>query len=250
MAMHHSPKRSEESSSEEEEESEEGTNENLGLAQYFEVIRKSFALAPSPGGRQAPAENGEVPPENGEENNDLEGLVKFLEELANDSSRLIQVTYVVNRWALGGIIPMTHHGFVFKTSCGDYFSLDFSRKGIVWDVYGEEPPDLPDNTICTQSFNINADPLKVKRYCEDTKPFSWLRNDCDTWSQGLMPVVGIPAASRPRTQVCGNFVLQHEKETQVCVTSGNGAQGGQRGGQAGKTGKAGSGRRQRKDACV
>merc|ERR1740138_1476658 len=114
---------------------------------------------------------------------------------------------------------MTHHGFVFKTSDADYFSLDFSRKGIVWDTYGEEAPDLPDNTFFTKCFTINADPLDVKRYCEETKPFAWLRNDCDTWSQGLMPVLGISEAQRPRSQVCGSFVLQQEKAVQVVVSA-------------------------------
>lgn len=140
-----------------------------------------------------------------EERCDLEGLFEFFDELESDNVKLVETTYIVNKWSWGGIIPFTHHGFCFKTSEGDYFSLDFSRKGIVWDKYGDEPPEMPDGTVYTEVFRLNVGPTPVRRYCEETKPFQWMKNDCESWSQGLMTVLGISTQLRKSKQVCGSL---------------------------------------------
>lgn len=173
------------------------------------VIEKYFSGLFGTGGGEEDSEEGRglEPSADGadEERCDLEGLYGFFDELQNDGVKLVETTYIVNKWALGGIIPFTHHGFCFKTSRGEYFSLDFSRKGIVWDTYGDEPPELPDGTTFTQVFRIDADPAPVRRYCEETKPFQWMKNDCESWSQGLMVVLDISATQQQRRtkQVCG-----------------------------------------------
>lgn len=117
--------------------------------------------------------------------NDLEGLVEFLTNLRQKNVRLREVTYVINKFALGGIIPMTHHGFILKTSTDDYLTLDFSRKGIVWEVM-EVWPELPDNTFYTKSYRVDMDTSDVQKYCEETPPFNFPFYDCETWAKGLI----------------------------------------------------------------
>jgi len=128
--------------------------------------------------------------EEDEARNDLEGLVQLLTDLRDYGIRLREVTYVINRWALGGIIPMTHHGFVFRTSRGDFFTLDFGRKGIVWDVM-DEFPELPDNTFYTKSYDIDMDTSEVQRYCEETPPFNFPFYDCETWANGMLATLAL-----------------------------------------------------------
>jgi hypothetical protein len=190
---------SQDSSVHEEDDEDSGDDGQQGL---FGALRGLFAPnEPSSGSGAAAVVEDEEEAE--EPTTNLEGLYEYFEELKRDGVRLTETTYIVNKWALGGIIPMTHHGFCFKTSAGDYFSLDFSRKGIVWDTYGDEIPGLPDNTTLVQTYRIDVDPQTVRRYCEETKPFQWLRNDCDTWSQGMMMVLGITKDNRKQRQVCG-----------------------------------------------
>mmetsp|Transcript_91841 Transcript_91841/g.163465 ORF Transcript_91841/g.163465 Transcript_91841/m.163465 type:complete len:209 (+) Transcript_91841:64-690(+) len=122
---------------------------------------------------------------------DLPGLLSFLENLSAQGARLVEAQHIVNRWVLGGFIPMTHHGFVFKASNMQHFSLDFSRKGIVWDTFGDQYPELPEGTLSSTVYRFNVDPCVVQNYCRDTKPFQWFSNDCDTWSKGLFQAIGV-----------------------------------------------------------
>lgn len=193
LAEPHHEALEDEGHSDSEEESEQG-----GIGQYF------FGLFGRKGGDEdSEVSRAAIENQGDDERVDLEGLFAYFDELQRDGVRLVETTYIVNKWALGGIIPFTHHGFCFKTSRGEYFSLDFSRKGIVWDTYGDEPPDLPDGTTFTQVFRINVDPAPVRRYCEETKPFQWMQNDCESWSKGLMMVLGISTQNRRSKQVCG-----------------------------------------------
>lgn len=125
-----------------------------------------------------------------EARNDLEGLVQFLTELRQRGARLSAVTYVINKWSLGGIIPMTHHGFIFKTSRGDFFTLDFGRKGIVWDVM-DECPEVPDNTVHEKTYEIDFDTRGIQKYCEDTPPFNFPFYDCETWAKGMLALLAV-----------------------------------------------------------
>eukprot|EP00927_Polykrikos_kofoidii_P046209 TRINITY_DN40418_c0_g1_i1.p1 TRINITY_DN40418_c0_g1~~TRINITY_DN40418_c0_g1_i1.p1 ORF type:complete len:889 (-),score=104.09 TRINITY_DN40418_c0_g1_i1:209-2875(-) len=122
---------------------------------------------------------------------DIDGLLLYLQGLSSDGARLIEATYVVNKWFLGGLIPLTHQGFALKTSHGEYFSLDFGRNGITWETFGVECPDLPENTTLSRVYTIDLDPLQVRSYCENTKPFSWMNHNCDHWSQGFMQMMGL-----------------------------------------------------------
>lgn len=121
---------------------------------------------------------------------DLGALMSFLDELILHGARLTEVTYIVNNWKLGGIIPLKHHGFVFKAEGHGFLTLDFNRRGILWDTF-EEYPDYPEGTIFARRHRIDFDPEQLKVYCEETKPFSWPGNDCTKWSQGLLRVVRV-----------------------------------------------------------
>merc|ERR1719160_1395164 len=121
---------------------------------------------------------------------DLEGLVEFLAKLRNQNIRLQEITYVINRWTLGGVIPMTHHGFILKTSNDGYFTLDFSRKGIVWEVM-DELPELPDDTFYTKRYTIDMDTSAIQKYCEETPPFNFPFYDCETWAKGLISTLAL-----------------------------------------------------------
>mmetsp|Transcript_45699 Transcript_45699/g.74246 ORF Transcript_45699/g.74246 Transcript_45699/m.74246 type:complete len:214 (-) Transcript_45699:66-707(-) len=161
---------------------------------------------------------GSAEEEDDEGRTDLAGLLEFLDSLANRGFRLVEINHIANSWALGGLIPMTHHGFVIKTSAQEYFSLDFSRTGIVWDLYGDEPPDMPDNTVFAEMYMINVDPRVVQRYCAETKPFQWLQNDCDTWSRGLLQAIGATSQEREVQHLCG-FGGQAQDSSSFCAGS-------------------------------
>jgi len=140
-------------------------------------------------------------PEEDEARNDMEGLVQLMTQLREEGVRLREVTYVINRWSLGGIIPMTHHGFIFRTSRGgsnsetlpEFFTLDFGRKGIVWDVM-DESPDLPDNTFYTKLYNIDMDTFPVQKYCQETPPFNYPFYDCESWAKGMLAALNLDKA--------------------------------------------------------
>lgn len=121
---------------------------------------------------------------------DREGLLAFLDTLAEENIRVTSVTYCVNYWKMYGVIPLKHHGFVL--SCGrlGFLSLDFTTKGILWDV-DEEFPELADNTFHAKSYTIDVDPMSLKQYCQNTEPFHWYSNDCATWADGLLKVLGV-----------------------------------------------------------
>eukprot|EP00746_Dinoflagellata_sp_MGD_P004921 gnl/MRDRNA2_/MRDRNA2_109516_c0_seq1.p1 gnl/MRDRNA2_/MRDRNA2_109516_c0~~gnl/MRDRNA2_/MRDRNA2_109516_c0_seq1.p1 ORF type:complete len:244 (-),score=39.77 gnl/MRDRNA2_/MRDRNA2_109516_c0_seq1:135-866(-) len=122
---------------------------------------------------------------------DLKALLDLLTKLDRDRVIFKEVTYIINRWGLGPILLMKHHGFVLKCEgCVGFLGLDFGRKGIMWDTY-DEFPEMPDNVCFAKKYQIDADPLRLKSYCEATKPFDWLRNDCSVWATGLLRVLKV-----------------------------------------------------------
>jgi len=171
-----------------------------------------------------------------EARNDLEGLVQLLTELRDQGIRLCEVTYVVNRWALGGIIPMTHHGFIFQTTRRDFFTLDFGRKGIVWDVM-DEYPEHPDNTFYVKRYKIDMDTSAVQRYCEETPPFNFPFYDCETWAKGMLSMLAVEKGPENRGRI----------SKEVCAPSLNQASMGSAGY---PNGPPGAGRKQRTGACI
>jgi len=83
-------------------------------------------------------------------------------------------------------LPLKHHGVVLEGSPGPQFlSLDFSRKGIVWDL-DIEMPEMPDYTCVRKNFAIHTNPMDVAEYCSATKEFDFFSNDCSKWTNGLM----------------------------------------------------------------
>lgn len=121
---------------------------------------------------------------------DLEGLLAFFDTLTSENIRLTEVTYCVNRWKLYGVIGLKHHGFILPCGRFGFLSLDFTSKGILWDV-DDDFPELADDTCIAKSYMIDAYPTSVKRYCKNTKPFTWHSNDCSTWAAGLLKVLGV-----------------------------------------------------------
>jgi len=145
--------------------------------------------------------------EQDEARTDLEGLVKLLTELRTHGIGLREVTYCINSWNWQGIIPMKHHGFVFRTSRGDFFTLDFGRQGIMWDVM-DEFPDLPDNTFYTKLYNIDMDTSAVQRYCQETPPFNYLFYDCETWAKGMLATLAVNKASEKNRRLSKESPMQ------------------------------------------
>lgn len=119
---------------------------------------------------------------------DLNGLLQYLEDMRERHSRFLEVTYVVNCWLLGGVIPLKHHGFILRREDDSYLTLDFTRRGILWETFSEFP-GLPDGTMYAQTHPCSVDPAQVKFYCHTTKPFSWPGNDCSHWARGLLQIM-------------------------------------------------------------
>merc|ERR1719311_105363 len=103
---------------------------------------------------------------------------------------------------------MTHHGFVFKTATGEFFTLDFGRKGISWDVM-DEMPGLPDDTFYTKLYMIDTDTSVIQKYCEETPPFNFPFYDCETWAKGMLAALNVEKQNQRMTkEVCAPSLSQ------------------------------------------
>merc|ERR1712232_1002797 len=131
---------------------------------------------------------------------ELEDLLAYLDKIADEEgARFTEVTHLQNEFRWWGI-PMKHHGFVLRveyqsTQYCEYLTLDFGRRGILWDTFDEYPDD-PDGTFSSRNYAIDADPLVLRRYCLETKPFSVLDNHCQSWSNGLLRVLKVKDSVR------------------------------------------------------
>lgn len=125
---------------------------------------------------------------------DLEGLIDYLDAMRAAKVRITEVTYSINLWQFGGIIPLKHHSILLRFDGRGFLTLDFGRSGLEWGVF-EEFPEFPDQTYYVKSYKVDADPLPLKRYCEETEPFSFFSNDCASWSRGLLKVMRVREAS-------------------------------------------------------
>lgn len=121
---------------------------------------------------------------------DLEGLIAFLDMLTTEHFRLTEVIYCVNRWKFLSLIPLKHHGFVLPCGRFGWLNLEFTSKGILWEV-DDEFPEFPDNTFLAKSYKIDTDPITLKLYCQDTRPFDWHSNNCSSWAAGLLKVLRV-----------------------------------------------------------
>merc|ERR1719480_357997 len=90
-----------------------------------------------------------------EESTDLKGLVAYLSCLQQSQVRILEGVHVVNDWMLAGMIPLKHHGFMFRTSENRFLTLDFGREGITWAVC-TVPPEVPDGTCLVKRYRINV----------------------------------------------------------------------------------------------
>jgi hypothetical protein len=124
---------------------------------------------------------------------DLGGLLEKLRELSMCGEKFTEITYLVNDWTLGGVLPMQHHGLRLKTSSGEYLTLDFCRQGIDW-WFGDEAPEEADGTFLVLQYKTQADPLVLLDYCAASEPFSWLANNCKTWSEGVLQLFNLKDA--------------------------------------------------------
>eukprot|EP00928_Gymnodinium_smaydae_P097183 TRINITY_DN873_c0_g1_i1.p1 TRINITY_DN873_c0_g1~~TRINITY_DN873_c0_g1_i1.p1 ORF type:complete len:543 (+),score=97.16 TRINITY_DN873_c0_g1_i1:112-1740(+) len=145
-----------------------------------------------------------------EPSSDLQGLLSYLSALKAELARFTEATYIMNDFRWWGV-PLRHHGFVLKAEgsrCGligeEYLTLDFSRRGILWDVF-DEYPNLPDNTVFEKTYKINVDPLALRDYCEDTKPFSFMSNDCARWARGMLQVLRIKDPMAGRSAMASSY---------------------------------------------
>lgn len=134
---------------------------------------------------------------------DLDGLLQYLVNLSKDGLKFTEVTYVVNTFYLGGVIPTKHHGFVLESK-QDFMCLDFGRNGIVWDVM-ELYPELPDDTTFTKRYACSLDPAIVALFCKRTKPFNWFDNNCETWAQSFLEATGLNLDDARRKNFRGNY---------------------------------------------
>jgi len=159
-------------------------------------------------------------------NTDLNNLLSMLEDLTQSGVWLTEVQHIINSWTLAGFIPMKHHGLVIRTSASTCFSLDFGRKGIVWDVFPMEPL-LPEGTTFEQRFPIHraySDPARVEQYCSQNEEFSFFGNDCEKFAEGLLQEMGCRDDVEYTTTVdedlagFDEFVKHHHQpKANVCV---------------------------------
>jgi len=120
----------------------------------------------------------------------LVGLLQYLDELQSRKARIIQVTHVVNRWIIDGVVlPMKHHGLVFKVGPSTYLRTHLVREGLAWKVYDAFPP-LPETTCQSETYKVNSSVAPLRKYCAETEEWSWPNNDCDAWARGAMQAVG------------------------------------------------------------
>jgi hypothetical protein len=144
--------------------------------------------------------------------------------LMKENIRLTEITLCVNLWRLAGAIPLKHHGFVLTLGnhCG-FLSLDFTRMGLVWDV-DDDFPGLDDSICMAKTYKIDADPRLLKQYCQDTKPFNWSSNNCQTWAAGLLTLVGVyDKKGRQRRNTDADLLKleAHPKEMKVSTNRKN-----------------------------
>jgi len=142
-------------------------------------------------------------PEFSEPSSNLPDLLAYLDRAGRCGKRIVETTYCVNTWKLYGFIPLKHHGFILRFEAArpdpqpryneedeEYLTLDFSTKGILWDTF-EVYPDVPEGTIYTKQYSTSLDPMVLRRYCKNTKQFSWPDNDCKNWAKGVLALMGV-----------------------------------------------------------
>lgn len=148
---------------------------------------------------------------------DLRGLVEYFNRLIREGIRITEVTHVVNSWTLIGFIPMRHHGFVLRTKEMGFLTLDFSRRGILWDTFNNFP-EVPEGTFFVRTYAVNLDPRGIMKYCQETPPFSWTDNNCSQWASGALKVFGIKEeASALRAMACFGSSVQSSGRQANCL---------------------------------
>jgi len=123
-------------------------------------------------------------------------LLDTLRQIESSGYELTEATLVANVFYTYGM-RFTHYGFVLPTSnSNQYLSLDFSRKGIVWETW-EEFPGMPDNTFLVEKYNVDSiDAWRiVAEHCRHTQPFNYFFNDCKAWCDGLKTSLNMELAA-------------------------------------------------------
>jgi len=130
---------------------------------------------------------------------DRAGLLRYLNACESSCVRITEATHVVNKWQVHGIVlPMKHHGVVFKTSSAEYLRAHLVRDGLAWKVY-EVCPSLPSNTCYSKTYTVDSSMSSLRSYCQHAKPWSWPSNDCEKWACGALQAVGVKKSSQYRS---------------------------------------------------
>lgn len=138
---------------------------------------------------------------------DIEGLLAYLDNLQQNGIRFVEATYIANTWTWNSLVPFEHHGFLLSMSSGEYLSLDFGRRGIMWDIF-DDYPDHPDGTFLVTRYLLDRpdDIRLLQQYCRETKPFFFMYNDCKSWCDGLRRLLKMelvhtsPSNAKPEEQ--------------------------------------------------
>jgi len=121
-------------------------------------------------------------------------LFEFFDQLSMDGEHFTSLIYVVNQWNLGGVVRLKHHSCILVGG-SRYLKFDFGRWGIGWTL-SDEFPVLPKGTCLQEAFDIDAEPDLIKQYCLESKEFSWMSNNCSSFSSGLMRVLQVTKPSK------------------------------------------------------
>jgi len=117
---------------------------------------------------------------------DRDRLFGYLDDLASQGLYFNALTYVVNQWSLGGVVRLKHHGCILaEVSGGRFLKFDFGRWGVGWTL-SDTYPEHPKGTFHVETYEIDGDPLRVKHYLVGVEPFSWMGNNCSTFSKGII----------------------------------------------------------------
>jgi hypothetical protein len=121
----------------------------------------------------------------------LAGLLQYLDGLQSRRARITEVTHVVNNWIIDGVVlPMKHHGVVFKVGASSFLRTHLVQEGLAWKVY-DAFPTLPETTCYVKTYHVNKSVAALRQYCTETEEWSWPSNDCEYWAHGAILNAGV-----------------------------------------------------------
>lgn len=140
-------------------------------------------------------------------NTDLVQLLALLERLSRSGFALNEATLIGNEFSYYGLC-FEHHGFVLPISKnGEFLSLDFSKRGIVWELW-DDFPDMPDGTVLVERYKFdNTDVWDILiQHCKDTEPFNAFSYNCKAWCKELQDALEMKLVERRSAASANNAV--------------------------------------------